>query len=253
MKVGRWSTTAGNNTSTPPDGWPEGQAASTVNDCARENMAAIRTVFNDAQFFDQDFTPTFSTVTAFTVTGDQTSAIHAGRRLKLFDASTMYATVTTASFTAVTTIHVVTDSGSNLTNSLSSFAIAILSQDSIPRTISVSSVAAANTPKAWMCFELTNTASVAPIIRSSYNVSSISRSAVSVYRINFTNAMADSDYAVLATGEGNINAFYSFNDFEQTPSTFKFKIKEGIVDGSGAVNYTLFEATATNFNLVFYR
>ncbi len=131
MKVGRWSTTAASNNATPPDGWPEGQAPSTVNDCARENMAAIRAAFNDLQFFDQDFTPTFVSATSFTVPGDQTSAIHAGRRLKIFDATagvatTIYATVTTASFTVVTTIQVVNDAG-QLTSSLSSFAISILS------------------------------------------------------------------------------------------------------------------------------
>lgn len=132
-KVGSWSTTAGSNNATPPDGWPEGQAPSTVNDCAREMMAQIRTLISDAQYIDQNITPTFISATSFSVTGDQTSAIHAGRRLKLFDGSTFYATVLSASFTAVTTISV--SSTGALTASLSSFAIAILSRtnDSIPR------------------------------------------------------------------------------------------------------------------------
>lgn len=147
-KLGTWSTTAGNNNSTPPDGWPEGQAPSTVNDCAREMMAQIRTVFNDAQFVDQGFTPTYVSATTFTVTGDQTSAIHAGRRLKIFDATagvatTIYATVTTASFTTVTTIQISADAG-QLTSSLSSFAIAILSNTnpSLPRALGANSLSA---------------------------------------------------------------------------------------------------------------
>ncbi len=41
--VSTWSTTAGSNNSTPPDGWPEGQNPSTVNDCAREMMAQVAT------------------------------------------------------------------------------------------------------------------------------------------------------------------------------------------------------------------
>lgn len=149
-KVGSWSTTAGSNNSTPPDGWPEGQAPSTVNDCAREMMAQIRTVFNDAQWFDQNLTPTFINTTSFSVAGDQTSAIHAGRRLKIFDATagvatTIYATVLTASFTVVTTISVSADAG-QLTSSLSSFALAILSNTnpSLPRTISTTSFSAEN-------------------------------------------------------------------------------------------------------------
>jgi hypothetical protein len=89
-------------------------------------MAQIRALIADLQFVDQGMTPTYVSATQFSVAGDQTSAIHAGRRLKLFDATTVYATVVTASFTAVTNIHVTADAAT-LTSSLSSFAIAILS------------------------------------------------------------------------------------------------------------------------------
>jgi hypothetical protein len=37
-----WSETAASNNQTPPAGWPEGQAPSTINDCAREMMAALK-------------------------------------------------------------------------------------------------------------------------------------------------------------------------------------------------------------------
>lgn len=168
-KLGSWSTTPGSNNSTPPDGWPEGQAPSTVNDCAREMMASVRTVFNDAQYFDQNLTPTFVNATSFTVAGDQTSAIHAGRRLKIFDATagvatTIYATVVTASFTVVTTISISADAG-QLTSSLSSFALAILSNNnnSLPRNLTPSfgattiagtlSVSGATTLKAGLSVE----------------------------------------------------------------------------------------------------
>lgn len=139
MKVGRWSQAAGSNNQTVPDGWPEGQLPSTVNDCAREMMASIRTMMADAQYFDHDFTPSFITATSFSVPGNQTSAIHIGRRLKIFDATAgvqqiIYATVVSVSFTAVTTIHIEADGGS-LTSSLSSFGISIISNNnnSMPR------------------------------------------------------------------------------------------------------------------------
>jgi hypothetical protein len=41
-----WSETAANNNSPTPNGWPEGQAPSTVNDCSREIMRAVKTEFN---------------------------------------------------------------------------------------------------------------------------------------------------------------------------------------------------------------
>lgn len=149
-KLGSWSTTAGSNNTTPPDGWPEGQAPSTVNDCAREMMARIREVFNDVQYFDQNLTPTFINATSFSVAGDQTSAIVAGRRLKIFDATAgvataIYATVLTASFTVVTTVSISADGG-QLTSSLSSFAMSILSPNNsaLPRPLGVGSLSAEN-------------------------------------------------------------------------------------------------------------
>lgn len=57
-------------------------------------------------------TPTFVTATSFTVTGNQTSALHVGRRLKTTNTGgTIYSTVTNSVFGAVTTVTVVNDSG----------------------------------------------------------------------------------------------------------------------------------------------
>lgn len=189
-KVGSWSTTAGSNNSTPPDGWPEGQAPSTVNDCAREMMAALRTVFNDSQFVDQNLTPTYVSATQFSVTGNQTSAIHAGRRLKIFDATAgvatvLYATVTTASFTAVTNIHVTADAG-QLTSSLSSFAMSILSSsnNSIPQTLSSKTL-------------------VAPVITDyRETVFSVSVAALGTLNIDWVNG---TNYVVTTNGTTTIN------------------------------------------------
>lgn len=170
-KLGSWSTTPGSNNATPPDGWPEGQAPSTVNDCAREMMAQIRAAFNDLQYFDPNLTPTFINATSFSVVGDQTSAIHAGRRLKIFDATagvatTIYATVLTASFTVVTTVSISADGG-QLTSSLSSFALAILSQNnnSLPRALQVDTISASSTFQSVYDIFSTNVSSIGvPVI-----------------------------------------------------------------------------------------
>lgn len=39
--VSSWSQTAASNNASPPNGFPEGQSPASLNDCARENMAAI--------------------------------------------------------------------------------------------------------------------------------------------------------------------------------------------------------------------
>lgn len=163
MKVGRWSTTAANNNATPPDGWPEGQAPSTVNDCARENMAAIKTAMQDMDFFDHDFTPTFINANSFSVPGDQTARIVAGRQLKLFDATTHVRAVGSASFTTVTTISL--GAGTALTSSLSSFAVGIINPNNsaIPNNFNRISASAIETT--------TLTASGAVVLLSTLSVS----------------------------------------------------------------------------------
>lgn len=124
-KVGRWSTTANNNNATPPDGWPEGQAPSTVNDCAREMMAQIRTMLNDMSFIDLDHSPTQTSSTTFTIPGNVVSFYDYGRRVKAFDATTLYGTVISSSFTTNTGITLRLDSGL-LTSSLTSVAVSVL-------------------------------------------------------------------------------------------------------------------------------
>lgn len=143
MKIGLWSSTAGLNNSTPPDGWPEGQAPSTVNDCARELMAQVRTYAADAQWFDHGLSPTYVNADSFTVPGNQLTILHAGRQLKLYDGgSTTYRSIAAASYTTVTTVSL--DTGTALSTSMSSFAVAALSQtnSSLPRRLSASAIEA---------------------------------------------------------------------------------------------------------------
>lgn len=45
--VSQWSTTAASNNASPPDGWPENMARASVNDSAREMMAALSKWFLD--------------------------------------------------------------------------------------------------------------------------------------------------------------------------------------------------------------
>jgi hypothetical protein len=122
MKVGKWSTTAANNNTTAPDGWPEGMAPSSVNDAGREMMAAIRTLVANIEYIDLDNTPTYASATTFNLGTADTTNWEVGRRVKLFDATTLYGTINSVSATFVS---VRLDSGA-LTSSLSSAALAVL-------------------------------------------------------------------------------------------------------------------------------
>lgn len=132
-KVGSWSTIAGNNNATPPDGWPEGQAPSTVNDCAREMMASIRTVVGSLEYIDLNNTPSFLTTTTFSLGNADVTNFEVGRRLKLFDTTTLYGTIISVSATLV---QVRLDSGV-LSTSLSSVGLAVVkaTNNSLPDNV----------------------------------------------------------------------------------------------------------------------
>jgi len=64
------------------------------------------------QWLVSGLTPTYVGATQFTLVGDQTTAFHVGRRIKLLvSAGTIYGTITASAYGAVTTITVKTDSG----------------------------------------------------------------------------------------------------------------------------------------------
>jgi len=125
MKWGLWSTTASSNSATPPDGWPEGQLPSTVNDCAREMMAQIRTGINNIQFIDLGVTPTETGNTTFTMAGNQMQWFAYGNRVQANVGGTLYyGTVISSSYTSNTGVTLRFDAGNApLTNSLSAVAV----------------------------------------------------------------------------------------------------------------------------------
>lgn len=127
--ISTWSTTAANNNSTPPDGWPEGQAPSTVNNCAREMMAAIRTQWENAQWFDYGHTVSNGASNTIKITGDETAKYEQNRRLKILDtAGTLYATIASSSYSSPdTTVTCTLDSGS-FTATVTSVALSILTK-----------------------------------------------------------------------------------------------------------------------------
>jgi hypothetical protein len=71
-------------------------------------------------------TPTRTSATTFTLTGDQTATFQVGRRLKFTDSSTLYGTITVSAYTTLTTVTVVLDSGS-LSASLTAVYTSVIS------------------------------------------------------------------------------------------------------------------------------
>lgn len=112
MAIKDWSTTAADNNSTPPNGWPEGMLPSQVNNSARQLMADVRAWYEEPSWIDYGYTVAYASDTSFTVTGaDATAQFAAGRRVKLVGSTTVYGAVASSSFSTNTTVSVTLDSG----------------------------------------------------------------------------------------------------------------------------------------------
>lgn len=145
--IGSWHLAAASNNATPPDGWPEGQAPSTVNNCAREMMSAIRTQWDDAAWFN--FYPTTSPSTYISLkaqnkirisqqsaatTYTATDVYPVGTRLKVVNNNTTkYCTVNSigAASSSAVFLAVTMDSGT-LTSTITSVSRSIISPTNSP-------------------------------------------------------------------------------------------------------------------------
>lgn len=122
--ISLWSVTAADNDDAAlADGvdWREGMAARLVNNSARAEMADVRGAFegpdsklNGLEWFNAGHVPTRTGNTTFTVPTDLTAVYVEGRRLRLTDSTTLYATVVSSAFGAVTTVTVAVDGGTAL-------------------------------------------------------------------------------------------------------------------------------------------
>ena len=87
--------------------------ASDVVQKTEDNISGVNdTSVTIDQWVASGLTPTYVSATSFTLTGDQTTAFHVGRRLKTTNSGgTIYSTITATAFGALTTVTVANDSG----------------------------------------------------------------------------------------------------------------------------------------------
>jgi len=121
--VATWSKVAANNDMPVPNGWPEGQLPSSVNNCARQMMVSLRTWYEDPIWVDYGTAVSYASGTVFKVGGDLSSFYNVSRRVKLFGVAdaTYYGTVTDVTYitaSAATSVTVDLDDSTSLNNSL---------------------------------------------------------------------------------------------------------------------------------------
>jgi hypothetical protein len=131
MPIKDYSTTAANNTLTPPNGAPEGMAAGLVNNTIRQVMADTRSFYESGGWCDLGYVPTYVSATSFTIPTDVTAFYSVGRRIRLYGPimGTFYGFITASVYSSPnTTVTVVLDSGT-LTSNLSRVDLAFTEQE----------------------------------------------------------------------------------------------------------------------------
>lgn len=105
-----WSTTASSNNSAPPNGWPENQSYSSVNDCGREMMAVLARWFKDSN----GTLTTGGSSNAYTLTPNRTISAYADGDCYLIEANHTNTGAATLNVSALGAKSIVTPDGSAL-------------------------------------------------------------------------------------------------------------------------------------------
>lgn len=137
MAISQWSTSAANNASGVTNiNWSEGQAPSTVNNSARQEMADLADWYrNDAEWIDRDDAISFSSGTKVLLTSQDVTAIYnVGRRIQVTASTpgTLFGLITASSTSGSdTALTIDWDSTAVLVSeSISDVAIGIISSSS---------------------------------------------------------------------------------------------------------------------------
>jgi hypothetical protein len=99
-------------------------------------------------------------------------------------------------------------------------------------TIPATSISGANVAKAWVNFNGTTSPGT---IRSSFNVSSVTKNGTGDYTVNFTTAMADANYSIVLGGSRNNSAVDNFGMQFYSQATGSVRINT-IANNSGYVD-----------------
>jgi hypothetical protein len=130
MPIKDYSTTAANNTLTPPNGAPEGMAAGLVNNTMRQLMADTRSFYEGGGWCDLGHVPTYVSATSFTIPTDVTAYYTVGRRIRVYGTimGTFYGYIVSSVYSSPnTTVTVILDSGA-LTSNLSRVDLSFFEQ-----------------------------------------------------------------------------------------------------------------------------
>lgn len=206
-----------------------------------DNIAGVNDVTAQlsSEWVASGLTPTFVSGTSFTLTGDQTTNFHVGRRLKSTNtAGTIYSTITASSFAVSTTVTVANDSGT-LDSGLSAVSYGMLASNSPSLPWLKSSVAMAGT---LTPSQITgNQNDYSPSGLGTANVLRISTDA----RRNITGLAGGFTGRVLHLQ--NVGTFPAVLKYEDTGSTSTNRFSFGYTLGGGQSIYLIYDTVASRW------
>lgn len=103
-----------------------------------DNITGVTSGATISQWAASGLAPTYVSGTSFTLAGDQTSAFHSGRRLQFtVTAGTVYGTISSSAYGALTTVTMIMDSGQALDSGLTAVSYGILTatNSSVPASL----------------------------------------------------------------------------------------------------------------------
>jgi len=134
--VKNWSTVAANNNAAPPNGWPENMAPSNVNNCARENMAALKRAYLHLPYFSPGGTVTYVNASTFTIADDTIGTEYnkfyiPGRRIKVLSPTgDLFGFVGTSTYSSgSSTITVTLDNEADLPSNVTDVYVGLTQDD----------------------------------------------------------------------------------------------------------------------------
>lgn len=137
--VKNWSTVAANNNAAPPNGWPENMAPSNVNNCARENMAALKRAYLQLPYFSPGGTVTYVNASTFTIADDTIGTEYnkfytPGRRIKVLSPTgDIFGFVGTSTYSSgSSTITVALDNEADLPSNVTDVYVGLTQEDASP-------------------------------------------------------------------------------------------------------------------------
>lgn len=210
-----WSTTASNNNSTAPNGWPEGMAASSLNNCGREMMAAIAKWYKDTN----GTLVSGGSSNAYTLTPNRTISAYEGGLSFTFEANhTSTSTTPTLNVSALGAKTITDQEGTALTiGDIVSGGIYQVTYDSGEGKFKL--ISSFVTSSGLVPYAYGRVSAAGTLQTGSLNISSVAKPSTGVYTVTLSSGVTNSAKCLTFVTAGEAGGGQVIANYDWTSST----------------------------------